>query len=66
MKPKRKGRKEVLVGWTRRSNDFAYHRGDFIRGDKMCLNLLRGNPNPKNYTTTNWWKKISITIEEVL
>jgi hypothetical protein len=63
MKSKRKKR---LVGWITRGYKWnGFHRGELWHQDYLILHFYRGNPNPNNYTKTNNWEKVRITIEEI-
>jgi hypothetical protein len=58
-------RKKSLVGWVVRRTILKYRRADYLWGDLFDLRVFRGNPNPKNITKTNNWKKVRITLEKI-
>lgn len=58
-------KKKIIIGWTVRKQELKFRRDSYGGNDGCKICISRGNPNPTNYTKSNNWKKVRITIEEL-
>jgi len=60
-----KPRKRQVIGWIERDHDFKFYMSHYVGGYRLHLLIHRKNPNPRNITETNHWKKVRVTMEDM-